>query len=92
MDRIIKTLRFPKNLIDEINSISVARKMNFTDFVTSAVEAYLRELKFTEAVCESSGAWNLNAHTELKGGTEDYIRKIRKGRKFNEGSKGKVLR
>lgn len=87
MDRIIKTLRFPKRLIDEINSISAAKKMNFTDFVTSAVEAYLRELKFTEAVRESSGAWNLNAHSELKQGTEEYIRKIRKGRKFSQSSK-----
>lgn len=82
MERIVKTLRFPKNLIDEIDVISSEKKMNFTEFVTSAVEAYLRELKFAEAVCESSGSWDFQKHSELKEGTEKYIRKLRKGRKI----------
>jgi len=82
MERIIKTLRFPKKLIDEIDSIAAVKKMNFTEFVTSAVEAYLRELKFTEVISESSGVWNSDKHSELKDGVEQYIRKMRKGRKI----------
>ncbi|MCL4384954.1 MAG: hypothetical protein M1475_00835 [Actinobacteria bacterium] len=87
MDKIIKTLRFPKKLLDEINSISIKKRMNFTNFVTSAVETYLRELRFTEAINESSGVWNLDDHPELKNGTEQYIRKIRKGRNLTLNSK-----
>lgn len=80
LERIIKTMRFPKKLIDEIDSASSEKKMNFTEFVTSAVKAYLREIKFTEAVNESAGLWNVGKHPELKEGTKEYIRKIRQGR------------
>jgi len=82
LEKIIKTLRIPKNLIDEIETISLEKKINFTEFVTSAVKAYLRELKFTEAVSESAGSWDLCKHQELKEDTEKYIREIRKGRKL----------
>jgi hypothetical protein len=82
LERIVKTLRFPKDLINEIDTVSLEKKMNFTEFVTSAVEAYLRELKFTEVISESAGSWNLQKHPELKEGTEKYIRKLRKGRKL----------
>ena len=83
MSKIIKTIRFPKDLIDEINSISAAKKTNFTEFVKTALESYIRGLKFAEAVNESAGAWDHKNHPELKEGTENYIRKIRKGRKVN---------
>ena len=82
MERIIKTLRFPKNLIDEIDVISLEKKINFTEFVTSAVEVYLRELKFAGAVSKSAGSWDFQKHLELKEGTEKYIRKLRKGREI----------
>jgi len=81
LEKIVKTIRFPKNLINEVKEISSAKKMNFTEFVTGAVKNYLREIKFTEAVSESAGSWDLKGHTELKEGTEEYIRKLRKGRK-----------
>ena len=83
MNKIVKTIRFPKDLINEINSISAAQKTNFTEFVKTAIESYIRGLKFTEAVNESAGAWDQNNHPELKEGTENYIRKMRKGRKVN---------
>lgn len=83
MGKIVKTIRFPEDLINEINSISAAKKTNFTDFVKTAIESYIRGLKFTEAVKESSGAWSLKNHPELREDSEEYIRKIRKGRKLN---------
>ena len=82
MDRVIKTMRFPKYLLDEIESISMYKKLNFTEFMTNAAQAYIKEIKFTEAVNESAGAWSTSSHPELEKGTEDYIRTIRKGRKF----------
>jgi hypothetical protein len=82
LERIVKTLRFPKILIDEINIVSYKKKLNFTEFITNAVVAYLRELNFTEKISESAGSWNLEKHQELMEGTEEFIRKIRKGREF----------
>jgi hypothetical protein len=81
--KIVKTIRFPKDLINEINSISAAQKTNFTEFVKTAIESYIRGLKFTDAVNESAGAWDHKKHPELKEGAENYIRKVRKGRKPN---------
>jgi hypothetical protein len=82
MDRVIKTMRFPKYLMDEIDSISSYKKINFTEFMTNAAQTYIREIKFAEAIHESAGAWNESSHPELETGTEDYIRNMRKGRKF----------
>ena len=82
MDRVIKTMRFPKYLMDEIELISSYKKINFTEFMTNAAQTYIREIKFAEAVNESAGAWSIGRHPELKNDTEDYIRKMRKGRKI----------
>jgi metal-responsive CopG/Arc/MetJ family transcriptional regulator len=82
MERIMKTLRFPKNLIEEIDSISLIKKTSFTDFITTAVRSYIDQLKFTESVAESAGAWSVKNHPELSDGTEKYVRKMRKGRQF----------
>lgn len=83
MSKIVKTIRFSKDLINEIDSISTKQKTNFTEFVKTAIESYIRGLKFTDAVNESAGAWVYKNHPELKEGTEKYIRKVRKGRKVN---------
>ncbi|MCE5329129.1 hypothetical protein LLG07_02180 [bacterium] len=80
VDRVIKTMRFPKYLMGEIESISAYKKINFTEFMTNAAQAYIREIKFSEAINESAGAWSASSHPELEKGTEDYIRKMRKGR------------
>jgi hypothetical protein len=82
MDRVIKTLRFPKNLLEEIKEILNKENINFTDFITIAAKSYLSSLKFTEAVKESAGAWDLKNHPELKDGSDSYMRKMRKGRSF----------
>ena len=80
MERIVKTIRFPKKLIEEVNQVSSWKNMNFTDFVTVAIKNYLREIRFTEAVSESSGVWELQKHPELKDGTEEFIKSLRRGR------------
>ena len=80
MERIVKTIRFPKKLIEEVNVVSSWKNMNFTDFVMDAVKNYLREIKFTTAVSESSGVWDLQKHPELKEGTATFIRNQRRGR------------
>ena len=80
MERIVKTIRFPKKLIEEVNQVSSWKNMNFTDFVTDAIKNYLREIRFTEAVSGSSGVWELQKHPELKDGTEEFIRRLRRGR------------
>lgn len=80
MERIVKTIRFPKELIEEVNQVSSWKNMNFTDFVTDAIKNYLREIRFTEAVSESSGVWELQKHPELKDGTEEFIKSLRRGR------------
>ena len=82
MERIVKTLRFPKILLEEIDVVLNKDNMNFTDFITIAAKSYLRVLKFTEAVKESAGAWDLTKHPELKEGSDSYVRKIREGRSF----------
>ncbi len=76
----MKTLRFPKDLIDEIDHISRSKEVNFTDFITSAVRSYIDQLKFSESVAESAGIWSIKDHPELSEGTEKYIKKMRKGR------------
>jgi metal-responsive CopG/Arc/MetJ family transcriptional regulator len=80
LERIVKTIRFPKELIEEVNQVSSWKNMNFTDFVTDAIKNYLREIRFTEAVSESSGVWELQKHPELKDGTEEFIKSLRRGR------------
>ncbi len=82
MERVVKTLRFPKILLEEIDAVLSKDNMNFTDFITVAAKTYLRGLKFTEAVKESAGAWDLKNHPELKEGSGSYVRKIREGRGF----------
>jgi len=81
--KITKTIRFPEDLIREIKTISAERDENFTEFVQSAIKAYIRGLRFIDAVNESAGAWDINNHPELKEGSEKYVRKVRKGRKYN---------
>jgi len=80
LERVVKTIRFPKKLIEEVNQVSSWKNMNFTDFVTDAIKNYLREIRFTEAVSESSGVWELQKHPELKDGTEEFIKSLRRGR------------
>ncbi|MBI5207312.1 MAG: hypothetical protein HY934_05910 [Candidatus Firestonebacteria bacterium] len=82
MKRVVKTLRFPETVLNEIKPIINKQNTNFTGFVISAIENYVNTLKFTESVNKSFGAWNSNPHPELNNGVEQYIRDIRKGRTF----------
>lgn len=50
--------------------------------VTEALEEYIKNQQFSETENTGYGAWKDKNHLELKGGTERYIRKMRKGRKL----------
>ncbi len=82
MSTIVKTLRFPEKIIDDIQPIITKKNINFTTFVMSAIESYIKSIQFTDSLNKSFGSWKNNEHTELNEGTETYIRKIRKGRKI----------
>jgi metal-responsive CopG/Arc/MetJ family transcriptional regulator len=73
MERVVKTLRFSKDLLEEIDTLLNKENMNFTDFITIAAKFYLSSLKFTEAVKESAGAWDLKNQPELKEGSESDL-------------------
>ncbi len=82
MSTIVKTLRFPEKIIDDIQPIITKKHTNFTTFVMSAIESYIKSIQFTDSLNKSFGSWKNNEHAELNEGTETYIRKIRKGRKI----------
>jgi uncharacterized protein YfbU (UPF0304 family) len=80
MATVMKTLRFPEEIIEEMKPIIKKHHINFTDFVMSAIESYISSIQFTNNVNSTFGAWKNNEHKELDSGTEKYIRKMRKGR------------
>jgi hypothetical protein len=41
MERVVKTLRFSKDLLEEIDTLLNKENMNFTDFITIAAKFYL---------------------------------------------------
>lgn len=80
MERMMKTLRFPGALIQEMRPWMKKSNLNFTSFVMEAVKNYIRVLTYKEGVTKSFGAWKDQEHPELKKGTVQYVRKMRKGR------------
>lgn len=78
----LKAVRLEKTIMDELLPLMKKKKANFTALVTEALEEYINNQHFCEAIDAGYGAWKDKDHPELKGGTEQYIRKIRKGRKF----------
>ena len=81
MKRIVKTVRFPESILEEIRPIMNKNNLNFTEFIIESVRTYTRILNYTDGVDKSFGAWKNRSHPELKDGVNSYIRKVRKGRK-----------
>ncbi len=77
---ILKSIRFPEDVLKEIRPVMNKKKINFTEFILQAVQAYIRAAHFTDKMNKSFGAWKSNVHSELKDGVDHYIRKMRKGR------------
>ena len=78
----LKALRLEQTMMDELLPIMKKKKAGFSALVTEALEDYIKNQQLSEAVNAGYGAWKDKDHPELKGGTERYIRKIRKGRKL----------
>jgi len=82
MERVVKTIRFPVDVLKEIQPVLDERNWNFTGFVIAAIKSYLHSLKYEKGVNDSFGAWKDSQHPELEQGVDEYIRATRKGRTF----------
>jgi len=83
MSTIVKTLLFPEKIIEDIQPLIIQKNTNFTTFVMSAIETYIKSIQFSNSLNKSFGSWKSNEHSELNEGSDSYIRKMRKGRKNN---------
>ena len=82
MERVVKTIRFPLDVLQEIRPILKRENLNFTAFVIEAIKNYIRTEKYKDGINASFGAWKDEDHPELKNGTDNFIRDIRKSRTF----------
>lgn len=80
MERIVKTIRFPGDLLEQMRPFMNKKNLNFTNFVMEAIKNYIRVLKYREGIEKSFAAWKDGEHPELAEGVDDYIRKLRRGR------------
>ena len=77
MERVVKTIRFPADVLQEMRPIMKKEKSNFTSFVIEAIKNYIRTAKYEDGINTSFGAWKDDEHPEFKNGTDNYIRDIR---------------
>ena len=82
MERVVKTIRFPADVLQEMRPIMEKEKLNFTSFVIEAIKNYIRTSKYEDGINAGFGAWKDDEHPELKNGTDNYIRDLRKSRTF----------
>ncbi|MGA1826098.1 MAG: hypothetical protein ACMUIP_15690 [bacterium] len=80
MKSILKTIRLPEEIQEEIQPIMKKNKLNFTEFVIQAIKIYIKEVNYSENIKKSFNAWHNNPHPELENGIDNYIRKMREGR------------
>lgn len=80
MKSVVKTIRFPLNVLQDIRPIMDKTSMNFTKFTIEAIKTYVDILEYTAVINESFGIWKGNNHPELAKGVNNYVRKLRKGR------------
>ncbi|MCK4447910.1 MAG: hypothetical protein KAW56_12630 [Candidatus Marinimicrobia bacterium] len=80
MKSIVKSIRFPEPILDEVQSVMDKKNFNFTEFVIEAIKNYIRILKYTDVINSSYGIWSNSNHPELKNGVNGYIRILREGR------------
>jgi hypothetical protein len=68
--------QIPENILADLRS-QVDRRQQ-SKFVAEALRKELQRLRLRNALETSFGAWNDRDHPELQGGTEEFIRNIRK--------------
>ncbi|MCP4152541.1 MAG: hypothetical protein GY757_32695 [bacterium] len=80
MERVVKTIRFPVDVLQEMQQLIKEKKTNFTSFVIEAIQNHIRAEKYRKGIDAGFGAWEESDHPELANGTDNYIRDIRKSR------------
>ncbi len=78
MKTIMKSLRFPVEILDKSREIMKKKKINFTQLTMAAVSNYVEEAKYEAKVNEAFGVWKTSKHKGLKKGTDFYVRKLRR--------------
>ncbi len=66
----------PEDLLDELKKAVPGRQQS--KVVAEALRKELKHLKLKKSVQDSFGAWKEKDHPELKEGTEEFVRKLRK--------------
>jgi hypothetical protein len=68
MERSMKTIRLPVELLEQMRPLIAKKNITFTNFVIEAIMNYMRVLNYQEGIDASFGAWKDNQHPELKDG------------------------
>lgn len=66
----------PEELIREVDRLSGKRKRS--QFIARAIKREIQRLNYIVAVRETSGIWEDNDHPELKDGSKNWVRTLRK--------------
>ena len=66
----------PESLLEEIKKHVSKREQS--KFVAEALRKELKRVRLKKTLDSSFGAWKGKEHPELKGGTETFVRKMRK--------------
>ena len=66
MKNVVKSIRFPKTILEDVCPIMEKNNLSFTEFVIEAIKTYIRVLDYTDGINKSFGAWKNGGHPELK--------------------------
>ena len=78
MGMAVKQANFllPEDLLEELKATVSKRQQS--KVVAQALKKELKRLRLEKALDNSFGAWKDSDHADLKGGTEAFVRKLRK--------------
>lgn len=71
----------PEDLLDELKK-NVSKRQQ-SKVVAEALRKELKRLKLEKALKSSFGAWQDKEHPELRGGTEAFVRSLRKSSRLS---------
>lgn len=78
MKNSLKSVRLDDELIGRLKPVMKKKGLNFSNAVSEAIEQYVRAEEFSGVVEEARGAWSDKGRKES---TDEYINRLRKGRK-----------
>ena len=73
MKRIVKTVRFPEEILEEVRLVRNRAKLTFTDFIIEAIKSYIHTLNYIEGINKSFGAWKISKQNEIDKGNPNSI-------------------